>query len=191
MTTPIGCTLYVDGARVADGTPGDDPDAPTALSGLSITWGRATTVDQPEPSTCSFDLLDPPGGSSFLDLLYTGARVDVTATGLAAAAPGTPINADPGFETGTPGATPPGSFVLKNAGATLVYTRADAATGVQSALWQQSTWQTSDVLKVYPGPLSSDPTAWDHLQTVQAGEDWSVTATVRAAAIGDVAVSQT
>jgi hypothetical protein len=182
MTTPIGCTLYVDGNRVADGTPGDPDQAPTALSGLSVTWGRSTTVDQVEPSTCTFDLMDPPGAGSFLDLLYTGARVDVTASGIAAAAPGTPVNADPGFESGTPGSTVPGSFVLTNAGATLVYTRAAAAAGVQSALWAQATWQAADVVKVYPGPLSSDPTAWDHLQTVQPGEDWSVTATVRAAA---------
>jgi hypothetical protein len=183
VTGPIGCTLYVDGARVADGTPGDDPDVPTALSGLSITWGRATTVDQVEPSTCSFDLLDPPGGSSFLDLLYTGARVDVTATGLAAGSPGTPINADPGFESGTPGSTPPGTFVLDDPGATLVYTRAAAAAGAQSALWQQQAGgRVSGQMKVYPAPLSSDPTSWDHLQTVQPGEYWSTSATVRAAA---------
>jgi hypothetical protein len=182
VTTPVGCTLWVDGVRVADGTPGDVDDAPTALSGLSIVWGRATTIDQVEPSTCSFQLMDPPGGGSFLSLLYTGARVDVVATGTVQAPATLPINADPGFESGAVGSTPAG-YSMGNAGATLTVTAAAAATGNQSALWAQAPTYSgrADDLTVYPGPISSDPTAWDHLATVKAGEEWAVTVTFRAA----------
>lgn len=80
-TIPIGCELWVDGARYADGRTGEDPAAPFALSGLSVIWGRTTTVDQPEPSTCTFDISDPPGGTvHFEDTVQLGSTVIVYAT---------------------------------------------------------------------------------------------------------------
>lgn len=84
MTGPVSalsCSLYVDGARVASGLPGDNVLAPTALSGLSLAWGRGTTIDQPEPATLSATLWDIPGGQTFLELIRVGSRVDVRAAG--------------------------------------------------------------------------------------------------------------
>jgi hypothetical protein len=71
MTAPVlipaTCELWIDGARYADGlTPADSAD-PFALSGLRIDWGRDTTVDQPQPATCVFSILDPPGGAERFD----------------------------------------------------------------------------------------------------------------------------
>lgn len=110
--TGIGCTVYIDGERLADGAPLDNPTDPTALSGLSIVWGRATTVDQPDTSTATFDVMDAEGGTSFLTLLRTGRRVDIDATG-------TQWNPGADLETftdgdfsGTPLGTLPGSVVM-------------------------------------------------------------------------------
>jgi hypothetical protein len=78
---PVGCELWVDGTRYADGQPTEISEDPFALTGLRITWGRTTTVDQPEPSTCSFSIADPPGGSvRFDDTVRLGSTVVVYAT---------------------------------------------------------------------------------------------------------------
>lgn len=58
---PATCELWVNGAPYADGsTVNDDP---VALSGLTVNWGRSNTLDQPSPSTCSFTIADPLGGT--------------------------------------------------------------------------------------------------------------------------------
>jgi len=54
VTPPI--RLFLDGVKVADGTPGEADQVPFAIDGLTVSWGRPTTVDQPEPTTCSFTL---------------------------------------------------------------------------------------------------------------------------------------
>lgn len=74
---PATCELWVDGTRYADGTGPEAPEAPVALSGLRVTWGRTTTVDQPDPSTCSFVILDPAAGDRFDADLGLGSVVQV------------------------------------------------------------------------------------------------------------------
>ena len=64
---PIGCELVIDGTRVADGATSADPRAPIALDNLAIRWGRSTTIDQPEPSTCSVTVLDRGSGDVRVD----------------------------------------------------------------------------------------------------------------------------
>lgn len=168
MTTPVGCTLYVDGARVADGAPADPDAAPTALSGLSVSWGRGTTIDQVEPSTCSFELMDPAGGSSFLDLLYTGARIDVTAAGVLPAA-GVPVNIGGDFEQAAPGSVPPFTGITPAGAATITATRAHG--GAQSAaLTPTGRYAWADIP---PAPPSIDPSAWDHYPTAVPGQTWT------------------
>lgn len=170
MTTPVGCTLYVDGVRVADGSPGDPVDAPTALTGLAVNWGRATTVDQVEPSTCSFDLMDPAGGGSFLNLLYTGARVDVVAAAAVPAA-GDPVNTDGGFETATAGTAPPWTSIA-GPGAAARVTTAQAHGGAQSAsLTTTGAWAAANIPPAAP---AANPAAWDSIPTVAAGQVWTV-----------------
>lgn len=87
MTRPIGntwhtlaCRVEIDGARVADGSLATDNDAaPFVLAGLSVIWGRTTTVDQPTPAALTFTLKDWSGDRAFLDLARTGAAVTVDA----------------------------------------------------------------------------------------------------------------
>jgi hypothetical protein len=173
VTSPIGCTLYVDGVRVADGHPGEQTTAPAALTGLSVNWGRETTVDQVEPSTCTFDVMDAAGGGSFLSLLYTGARVDVVADGTV---PGTgnPVNLDGGFELAAAGSTPPWANIT----GTAKVTAAQAHTGAQAASLATTATGFAGA-NIPPAPPSTDPTAWDHVPTVQAGQAWTVSAWVQ------------
>lgn len=120
MSTGVGVTVMVDGTRLEDGSPGDDVLTPTALSGLSVTWGRSTTMDQPAMASCSFEVLDLPGGTTFAERIRTGSRVDVLASGLIFPGPSESTFVDPGFDTGAGGRTP------INAGTALV----PAAAGV-------------------------------------------------------------
>lgn len=60
---PVTCELWVDGVRVADVA----GDAPAALDDLSVRWGRSTSIDQPEPATCTVTILDRGRGDVRLD----------------------------------------------------------------------------------------------------------------------------
>lgn len=75
------CELWVDGTRVAD--TGDDvvDGFVTALSGLSITWGRDGPNEQPGPASCVMDFLDPLGHDEILDVLHVGSVTEVWAEG--------------------------------------------------------------------------------------------------------------
>jgi hypothetical protein len=170
----ITATLYVDGVRVADGTPGDDAAAPTALTGLSVTWGRATTIDQPEPATCTFDVMDPAGGAAFLNLLYVGGAVDVRAGGTVQSPPILPINADTSFEAATPGAAPALWNVPPTRVAQVFRGSADQVhTGVQAvAVTAAAAVTGSTVIVARPAPGSS-PAAWDDLPRARLGEHWA------------------
>ena len=187
MTTPVGCTLLVDGVRVADGAPGDPEYQPTALSGLSITWGRATTVDQPEPSTCSFQLLDPPGGASFLDLLYTGARVDVYAAADVPGLPGAPVNTDGGFEGAPLGVDLHWTDLYS--GHVARATNRGAPTGQPSATIDPGVALVAfDSGIMPPAAPTSDPSGWDYIPTVQPDEGWTVSGWLHPAVGGQVTV---
>ena len=75
----VGCEIYVDGTLLADGRTGERR-APVAVSGLAVKWGRATTVDQPAPSTCTVELLDRQAGSvRAQDLVFLGSLLVVWA----------------------------------------------------------------------------------------------------------------
>lgn len=76
---PATCELWIDGVRFADGQPTEPDTAPVALSGLTVTWGRDSTLDQPKPSTCTFTIMDPPGGARFDTAIYLGSTVQVRA----------------------------------------------------------------------------------------------------------------
>jgi hypothetical protein len=75
---PATCELWIDGARYSDGLQGGTgQDDPVAMSDLRVTWGRSTSVDQPDASTCSFILLDPAGGLAFDQDISLGSVVQV------------------------------------------------------------------------------------------------------------------
>jgi hypothetical protein len=165
--------------RVADGSPADDPADPTALSGLAVTWGRDSTVDQPAPSTCVFDLLDSPDGLAFADILATGTEVRVTATGTVYAAPSIPTWADGGFEAGAPHAAPyPYTVVGRSS--------RRANTGAYSAVIHASTAAPPHGVAAVLAPAAfvpagTNPGAWDGIPATATGQRWGFTAAVFAA----------
>lgn len=168
MSSGVTCTVWIDGQRLADGSPGDPEDAPTALSGLSLTWGRATTVDQPEPSTCSVRLADAPGGQTFLGVLHVGSQIEVTAGGITYPDPSISTFPDPGFEAAAPVST-----AAVNLTATRSTRRAYAGTHAAALRPTQATKRGTIVLA--PAPFSApgtDPDAWDAIPTTQRAQSW-------------------
>lgn len=109
----ITCTVTIDSTPV--GTTPDQLDAgqPTALDGLTVTWGRATRLDQPKPSSCTLSILLPRGTSPTRFMpgkpLSVTARVSDTtpSTVTVIAAPGTQtLTNSPTHFTPTPTVTP-------------------------------------------------------------------------------------
>jgi hypothetical protein len=176
VSTGTGVALYADDVRVADGSVGDDPDAPTALSGLSVQWGRATTVDQPDPSICSFDLMDAPGGDSFADAFTVGTPVKVTATGVTYPPATVPSWTDPGFET-----DPPATTTHVNTAPAVSTRRAHAGTHALKLAPVNGAAALSAVLAPAPfAAAGTDPGAWDAIPATAPGQMWSYGAWVYA-----------
>lgn len=168
MSTGVGCVLYVNGARFADGSPGDDLANPTALSGLKVDWGRETTVDQPEAATCVFQVMDRRGGDGFLGLLTTGLTVDVMAEGMVFPDPTESTFADPSFETGQ------GGRVASNAAAVLSARR--VASGAQSLQVTPADATRSWTVRLAPDafqPSGTHPDAWDDIVRTDDGQQWA------------------
>jgi hypothetical protein len=167
MTTGVVCTVYVDGVRAADGSAGDDLSNPVVLDDLAVTWGRADTMAQPDPDTCSFDVMDAAGGTAFGDVYRTGRRVDVVATGETYPDPTVPTFINPGFDTATV------TWTATDATATRSTTRVQ--TGTHSLAVKPTTGVGGSVL-LAPGPFSApgtDPDAWDAIPTTSPGQSWS------------------
>lgn len=79
MKLPIGCEVWVDGVKLADGSAGNTR-APAALDNLSVRWGRSTAVDQPEPSTVTLSVLDRGAGTTRVDrMVLLGSLIVVYA----------------------------------------------------------------------------------------------------------------
>jgi hypothetical protein len=175
MTTGIGCTVYADGVRLADGSPSDDPRAPNVLSGLEVAWGRDTTVDQPEASTLTFALADPDGGAAFSDRLRTGTAIEVRASGTVYPDPTESTFPDPGFETGLPG--------VVRSNATVTRTDRGAPSGGYALRLDPIDGARRASVVIAPAPFvaaGTEPDAWDAIPATAYGQTWSYGATVTA-----------
>lgn len=74
------CAVWIAGNPIPDGSTGDR-DAPVAVTGLVIRWGRDNTTDQPDPATATLSILDRGGGTVRTEqLVALGASVTVEAT---------------------------------------------------------------------------------------------------------------
>ena len=77
--------VYLNGVRAADGSnPNEPATAPFVVEGLSISWGRDNTLDQPAGDVCSFTMARRFTASEgqlaiFNRSLKLGVRVDVDA----------------------------------------------------------------------------------------------------------------
>ena len=176
MSAGVTCTLYADGERVADGSPGDDPADPTALSGLRLTWGRSDTVDQPDVSTLSVDLGDTPGGVAIRDIITTGTSVDVTATGTTYPDPDVSTFPDPGFEAGPAHTTGLVSCTVARDGARF-HAGAWSTRLTPRPVTIAQPGNPSFAAAFAPLPFAApgtDPGAWDAVPQTQTGQRWSV-----------------
>lgn len=173
MSTGVTCQVLLDGVRLPDGSAGDDLADPVGLSGLSVTWGRENTVDQPDPDTCTLHILDRPGGESFLGTVRTGTRLTVNATGITYPDPSVSTFLDPGFESAAnavaTGAAAVASTRRAHGGARSLEITPNAAARRWSVL-------------LPPGPLEpatgGDPAAWDAIPATSAGQTWQIGASV-------------
>lgn len=174
MPTGIGCHVLADGKLLLDGST-DPGTSPVVLSGLEVAWGRETTVDQPEASTCTFEIDDPVGGRAFLDQLRTGTRIDVLASGSIYPDPTEPVWPDPGFETALPGTTRSNALVSRS-------TRRSSSGTYSLRLDPVDASRRATVI-IAPAPYSTPgdaPDAWDAIPTTAAGQTWSYGATIYA-----------
>jgi hypothetical protein len=170
---PPSCTVWIDGARYADGQPAEAAGDPVALSGLTVTWGRESSIDQPSPASCVFEVLDRPGGPRFIETMGIGSRVQVRADAVVYPDPTVPIFPDPGFEA-----------------AALSVITTNAAAAVQSAVVHTGTravrvdpLDAGRAARVIfpPAPLSDahDPGAWDAVPRTLPGQQWAYGAAVK------------
>lgn len=80
MAVPATCSVYIAGALIPDGRTGDRK-APVAVDGLTVKWGRSTSIDQPEAATAQVDILDRGNGPTRVDALVAlGASLVVYAS---------------------------------------------------------------------------------------------------------------
>ena len=192
MTAPVAlpptCVLWIDGVRYADGQPAEAPDAPVALTGLQVTWGRDTTIDQPAPATCAFTVLDLPGGARFTATLRVGSRVQVRADAVIYPDPTIPTITDPGFETAAVGSAP--SVVTSNT--TTVRVSATQKHGGAHAARLEPLDGGRGLRVIFPPkPFTSDPAGWDTVPRTLPGQTWRYGAAVHVpAALAAVARAQ-
>ena len=169
----IDCRLFVDGVRFADAAAALAADAPTALAEVEVIWGRSTTVDQPEPATGRFVVMDPSGGIGFLDLLPIGAVLEIRAGGDIATGANVDFAVDGSFETLAVG---PAGDRVEGAGTPMV-TTATVAHGTKSIDTAGGSF-----LIIPPAAFDmADPAAWDTIPPVHQGQVWDWAIRVRAA----------
>lgn len=182
MVSPTAtCELWMDGVRVPDAGVDLLGRQPTALSGLTLSWGRDGPWEQPGPATLTVDILDAWADADFLDQLHVGSPVQTWAEGTI---PGGgegwgPNSFDPAQAGLTyPDGPPPAGTVTSTAGDTL--------TIVSAALRADQPGPGLTVGPILPprlfSPVGELPTAWDDIPQARPGQTWQLSATVTAPA---------
>jgi len=172
MSTGVSCTVYVDGVRAADGSPGDPSAAPTVLSELAVAWGRPDTMTQPAPDACTFSVYDP-AGVGFGSTYRVGHRVDIEAHGDTYPDPSVETLTNPGFETTAVTWVPTGGTATR--------TTTRARTGTYSLALQPTTAGVPAAVFLAPAPFEpagTNPDAWDAIPTTAVGQTWAASVSV-------------
>lgn len=165
--TAVDCYVTIGGERVADGT--TDVESPVALSGAKVVWGRATTVDQPDAASASFQIADYSGDRTFAKLAAVGRLCTIRASATAwSGSSSIDTIPDPSFTGGTYGQTPPN--VVARSGTAKVAVVGDGGKGLQIT----TTGKSAPVALILPGPPSTLVDAWDLIPTTVVGSPWKV-----------------
>lgn len=176
--TGVGCRVLIDGQVLDDGcldwahppTP-VIPEGVVASEGLVVAWGRSTTVDQPSPSTCTFTVIDEPGGSTVLETVTLGAQVDVYADAYISGGSGVNTFTDPDFS----------SELRTTTNNTTATRTADGEAGSMAARLVPVNAAQLAWVRMPPGTLQAEgtnPVAWAAIQTTLPGETWTIAARV-------------
>lgn len=177
MSQPVGaspvCSVWIDGVRMADGQPTDPELDPTVLTDLSVVWGRGNNLDQPAPSTATFEVMDLAGGMAFASKLHIGGRVDVRTDATIYPDPTLEILTDGGFETGTQ------TWLATNGTARRDLTTPHA--GTRSLRIAPTNGTKLTTIDLPPAPFSSNPSAWNGIPRAVAGQRWAHSAWVQLA----------
>jgi hypothetical protein len=157
-TGAISCTVLIDEDVINDGCAVMDEHSPTVLSGLRVSWGRNSSVDQPAPSSCTFEILDPLVGARLVPSLTIGRRVDVRTD--------TVIYPDPDVST------IPAMIPSEVANAVAVVNPAGTTVAVSGPA-------PSAVMVTFPPlPYTPNPLGWDAVPRTLPGQDWRFQVTV-------------
>lgn len=178
--TPIDAYLTIAGERVADGS--TDVQSPVVLSGLQLTWGRPSTVDQPDTATARFTIADYSGNQTFVKLAAVGQGVQVHASAIAWD-PDNPVQTipDPGFTVGVIGRRP--RNVTVTAGATATVQESGGDNGRWLQVRPDVTGRPATVL-ILPAAPSSVVGAWDHIPATYPGQTWRAAIATGVRAVG-------
>ncbi len=178
---PPSCTVWVERHRLADGcTDWETSTDLTVLTDLSVTWGRPNTLDQPDPATATFRVMEEGGGSTFTSVLKIGAWVDVKAEATIFVDPTESIfTYDPGFEGAPALVTPPGGVVQVNSHA--IVTGNEAHTGNRSVVVYPAAGVKSPtpVRALFPPAPFGAIDAWDGIPQTAVGQTWRFGASVK------------
>jgi hypothetical protein len=169
MSTGTNVSVLIDGVEAADGCNNDgDFEQPTILDNLTVTWGRSDTMSQPEPDTCSFEIMDVTG-QGFTNRFRTGSRVDVLARGIVDGEASTPTFVNPGFETNT--------VTWATTGGTAARSTERSVSGLYSLNVRPSVSSAPVALLLAPAPFvapGTDPDAWDDIPATELGQTWAL-----------------
>jgi hypothetical protein len=158
---------------MADGQPLDDELAPTALTDLSVVWGRSNNLDQPSPATCTFEVMDLAGGQTFAQVLHMGARVDVRTDATIYPDPTLELLTDGGFEQGTQ------TWRATNGVATVGTGTVHA--GAKALKISPVDGTRLVTIDLPPAAFSANPSAWDSIPRAKLGQLWAYSAWVNLA----------
>lgn len=173
--TGVGVRVLIDGAQLDDGClPWTQPSYPDRLpqfleaqDGLAITWGRADTVGQPSPSTCTFRVLDD-NQNQYYRSFAIGSDVQILADADITGGAVLPAFIDPDFESEL-------RAITRNA--TADRNNRHVETGAVAAVLKPINAATLYSFILPPGPIQQagqNPNAWDGIPALGPGQTWDV-----------------
>jgi hypothetical protein len=176
---PPTVTVYVNNQRLADGAPADPLTAPTALSGLKVTWGRGNSLDQPRSASCTFDVMDLQGGQKFLERLWIGAQLDVDAFATLWPDPSLPTFTDGSFEAQAVGPLAAARWDGSKASVYVETAPYTAPAGTKYARVETTGGPGIGTRVTFPPKPFGAFSSWDTLPITALGQTWSWSLSVR------------
>lgn len=195
MGAPTLATRVVVDGTTAYGSVADlEAGRSTVLDTISITWGRSTTVDNPETGSCSLTMRQqqlPQPGQRLLEAIHTGSAVEVWVDATIPP-PGPPSNetmAFTNFSQDPIGALTPSRWLALGvtaapgvAGTTTPGVAVDIDGGVRGAFADvpdSPSWSADFYFPPRPWATTNEIDAWGLLPRLLPGGTWLISATVR------------